>query len=149
MTHPAWENQKDIQVIGPTDAATTAITASVDMYEAEYVTLRVQLSAEADTANPGTVISIADNTSASTTGATTVVADATVVNNTSPSLHVNHLNWAAGRERYLILTITPGTTASTGAIGIAVDATACRLKTGPSSTAEMTNDTTNDTVVVG
>lgn len=146
MTTPAWNNQKEHQLIAPTDAATTALTASLDTYEADYVTLRIGLSAETSTSNTGVTISIADNTSASTTGATTVVANATI-DNTAAGIHVRHGNWAAGKERYLILTVTPDTTAN-GAVAIAADATTYRLKEGPSATADMTDDTTNDTVVI-
>lgn len=140
--------KQEHQLIGPTDAATTELTASLDTIEKDWVSIRVQLSAEANTSNAGTVISILDNTSASTTGATTVVADSTVVDNTAISQHLFEIPWGAGRERYAIVKVTPGTTVANDVIGIAVNATAYRLKVGPSSTSGMVGNTSNDTVTL-
>lgn len=113
----------DSVIMAPITAATTARTSSnLDCAGANYATIRVILSAEANTnaTNVPIVLKESDDTTA-TNFATFNASFNRTVDNTSGTVATCHVD-LDGRKRYLNVTVTPDTTTN-GAVISAVQAT--------------------------
>lgn len=131
----------DSVMLSGATAATTARTANLDCADANYATIRVQISAETSTTstNVALALSEADDTNA-TSFVTFNSSFNRTVDNTAAVVATNHID-LDGRKRYLRLTITPDTTTGGAVITSAV---ATLRKTVRSGTA---SDYGNDVVV--
>lgn len=145
MTVPAYQT-KVLQLIAPGTAAayTTSTSARIDMDDAAYCSITVNISSEKNTDNAGVVLALRhdDATTFSTTNAT-VVANVTV-DNTEKNHHTYHVD-QRGLKRYLFLTVTPDTSTN-GNVAYSATAIKHRLKTGPSGTSGMVEDPDTNTV---
>lgn len=112
------ERATESSLIAVTDAATTALTGNLDCADAQYATIVVNLSAEANTNSTNVAIQISESDDTVATNFATFDADLnTTVDNTAAAVAVRHVD-LRGRKRYLRLTVTPDTTTN-GAVGIA------------------------------
>jgi len=120
----------DSVMIGVTDAATAALTANLDTQDAHYATIRVNLSAEANTNSTNVAIQLSESDDTVVTNFATW--DATfnrTVDNTSAAVATSHID-LEGRKRYIRLTVTPDTTTN-GAVGISAIGTLSKsVRTG-------------------
>lgn len=111
----------DSVILAPITAATTARTSSnLDCAGASYATIRVILSAEANTnaTNVPIVLKESDDTTA-TNFATFNASFNRTVDNTSGTVATCHID-LEGRKRYLNVTTTPDTTTNGAVITSAV-----------------------------
>ena len=101
-----------------TTAATTASTANLDCQGADYATIVVLVSAEANTDSTNVVASLleSDDTVA-TNFATFDSAHERTIDNTAAAIGTFHVD-RRGRKRYLRLSLTPDTTTN-GAVIVA------------------------------
>jgi hypothetical protein len=110
-------NTVDSVLIGVTDAATNALTANLDCQDANYATIRVLLSAEANTNSSNVAIQISESDDEVATNFATFNANFNrTVDNTAAAVATSHID-LEGRKRYLRITVTPDTTTN-GAVGI-------------------------------
>ena len=114
----------DSVLLAPITAATTARTSSnLDLAGVNYATIRLVVSAEASTDSTNVTMSLeeSDSTDASAFATFNATFNRTV-DNTAGTVATSHID-AEGRKRYIRVLVTPDTTASTGAIISAVQAT--------------------------
>jgi hypothetical protein len=143
MVMPGWR-QKQFKLVDPPREDTTGVaTANLDTDEGSYATIKVHLGSELNTNNTGVVLSLLESDDTNASNFATVTADQTV-DNTNEGTHTYHVD-LRGRKRYLRISITPDTTTN-GLVVYSADAVLERLTVGPSGTATMTDDTTNDTI---
>jgi hypothetical protein len=146
MTVPAYASQV-LQLISPLTAAsyTTSATAFIDMDDAAYATIVVNISSEKNTDNTGVVLSLSEDDTSNFTSAATIVANVTV-DNTEARQHTYHVD-QRGRKRYLFLKVAPDATTN-GNVSYGASGVKTRLKVGPSSTTGMVGVTTDSVTVV-
>lgn len=93
--------------LAPQASATTARSAAVDCAGADYVTVLVPVSAEANTNSTNVILDVLNS---DTDAATAYVSlGTTLIDNTAANVGVYHVNMI-GRKRYLKVTATPDTT---------------------------------------
>jgi hypothetical protein len=93
-----------------TTAATTARTANLDCQDADYATIVVQVSAEANTDSTNVVASILESDDTTASNFATFDSDhERTIDNTAAAIGVFHVDMR-GRKRYLRLSLTPDTT---------------------------------------
>ncbi len=115
-----WYPQQatETSLIAVTDAATAALTGNLDCAQAQFATIIVNLSAEANTNSTNVAIQLSESDDTVVTNFATWDADLnTTVDNTAAAVAVRHVD-LRGRKRYIRLTVTPDTTTN-GAVGIA------------------------------
>ncbi len=111
------EKATETALIAVTDAATAALTGNLDCAQAQYATVIVSLSAEANTNSTNVAIQLSESDDTVATNFATWDADLnTTVDNTAAACAVRHID-LRGRKRYIRLTVTPDTTTN-GAVGI-------------------------------
>jgi hypothetical protein len=102
-------------------SATTARTANLDCIGADYATIRVVITSEANTNSTNVVLQLSesDDTTASNFATFNSSFNRTV-DNTNAVIATNHVD-LKGRKRYLRLTVTPDTTTN-GAVNVSASA---------------------------
>ena len=142
--NPSNDNKFNIAIARSTAAAaTTSTSATIDTYEANWATIVVDVSTEANTNATGVILTLEHDDTTNYASAATVAANVTV-DNTKSAYHVYQVDMT-GKKRYLRLTVTPDTTTN-GAVTYGATYTLQRLKDGPTSTTAMT---VTDTTVTG
>lgn len=103
-------NTVEAVLIAPTTAATTVRTANLDISDANYVCIRLQVSAELNTnsTNVGVRLLESDDTTASNFATFNATYNFTL-DNTSSAVAPLYVD-TEGRKRYLRLEVTPDTT---------------------------------------
>ena len=97
-------------LLAPAAAATTARTANLDCQDAQFATIDVVLSAEANTNSTNVAIQLSESDDTVVTNFATFLASFNrTVDNTSAVVATNHID-LRGRKRYIKLTVTPDTT---------------------------------------
>lgn len=97
-------------LLSPDASATTVRTANLDTQGADYATILLSVSAEANTNNAGVVLSLLESDDTVATNFATFNSNHSVtVDNTAASVHAFHVDMQ-GRKRYLRLSVTPDTT---------------------------------------
>ena len=120
--NPDRQKGVDSVLIGVTDAATAELTANLDTKDGHYATIRLFLSAEANTNSTNVAMTLKESDDTVVTNFATFDADFDrTVDNTSAVVATSHVD-LKGRKRYLRLTVTPDTTTN-GTVGIAAGAT--------------------------
>lgn len=104
------QNPQSLQfnlALGPQASATTARTASLDCAAADYVSVLVPVSAEANTNSTNVTITVAhSDTDVATNYANVTTA---LLDNTAAISSVVHINWK-DKKRYCKVTATPDAT---------------------------------------
>lgn len=122
----------DSVLFTPTAAATTVRTALLDVADANYATLRVNLGVELNTNSTNVAIQLEESDN-STAGFATFNADANrTVDNTAATIATTHVD-LEGRKRYLKITVTPDTTTN-GPVTVAMSATTYKTVISDSAT---------------
>ena len=122
----------DSVLFTPTAAATTVRTALLDVADANYATLRVNLGVELNTNSTNVAIQLEESDN-STSGFATFNADANrTVDNTAATIATTHVD-LEGRKRYLKITVTPDTTTN-GPVTVAMSATTYKTVISDSAT---------------
>lgn len=112
----------DSLLLAPTTAATTARTANLDTQGGDYASIRVALSAEANTNSTNVAIQLSESDDTVATNFATFDANFNrTVDNESAVVATSHVD-LEGRKRYIKLTVTPDTTTN-GAVAVSADAT--------------------------
>lgn len=110
----------DSVLLAPAASATTARTANLDCAGANYATIRLNLSAEANTNSTNVAVQLleSDDTTASNFATFNAVFNRTV-DNTAATVATFHVD-LEGRKRYLRLAVTPDTTTNGAVMSSAV-----------------------------
>lgn len=118
MKHPAIA--VDSVMLAPITAATTARTANLDCSGANYATIRVTISAEANTNSTNVALQLLESDDTTATNFATFDADFNrTVDNTAGTVATSHID-LEGRKRYLRISVTPDTTTNGAVITSAV-----------------------------
>ena len=97
-------------LLAPSASATTARTANLDCQGANFATIDVAISAEANTNSTNVAIQLSESDDTVVTNFATFDASFNrTVDNTSAVVATNHID-LRGRKRYIRLTVTPDTT---------------------------------------
>lgn len=137
---------KYVQVIAPQTAmASAAVTARIDTIGHDYATIMINFTSEITTAADAVVVSLLTDDTTVVSNFATITADVThdLIAASSVIYHVD----MRGQQRYLRLTITPGTAVTDDGMIFTVGALLSRSEDAPASTSDMVS-TTNDTVTV-
>lgn len=104
------QSQQVAVVLAPVTAATTARTASIDTAGADYATIYISASAEANTNSTNVALNLRESDStAATTFATFNSSLSVTLDNTAAAVQPFHVD-LKGRKRYLQVVVTPDTT---------------------------------------
>lgn len=123
----------DSVVLSGATSATTARTANIDCADANYATIRVQISAETSTTSTNVVLALSEANDTEATSFVTFNANfQRTVDNTAAVVATNHID-LEGRKRYLRLTITPDTTTGGAVITSAVATLYKTVRSGTAS----------------
>lgn len=107
-------------LLAPVAAATTVRTANLDCQGADYATIQLALSAEANTNSTNVVVALLESDDTTATNFATFNADYNqTVDNTAAAVYTCHVDMR-GRKRYLRLSVTPDTTTNGAVISSAV-----------------------------
>lgn len=107
------------QLLAPATAATTARTANLDCQGANYATIVVGVSAEANTNSTNVVFALSESDDTTASNFATFDANFNVtIDNTAAARHICHVS-RKGRKRYLRVTVTPDTTTNGAVISYA------------------------------
>jgi hypothetical protein len=97
-------------VLAPDASSTNARTANLDCKGADYATILLSASAEANTNATGVVLSLLESDDTVATNFQTFSTNHSVtLDNTAAAVHAFHVDMD-GRKRYLRLSVTPDTT---------------------------------------
>jgi len=109
-------------LLAPDASSTAARTANLDCQGADYASILVNVSAEANTNSTNVVVDLLESDDTVVTNfATFSTNNAVTVDNTAAAVHAFHVNMA-GRKRYLRVTVTPDTTTNGAVLVSAVSA---------------------------
>lgn len=115
--------------LAPQASATTARSAAVDCAGADYVTVLVPVSAEANTNSTNVILDVLNS---DTDAATAYVSLGTVlIDNTAANVGAYHVNMV-GKKRYMKVTVTPDTTTN-GAVLVGGITFAKQVKVAPNA----------------
>lgn len=136
------------QLIAPLTSAsyTTSTSARIDMDNANWATILVNVSSEKNTNATGVILSLRESDTTTLPAATATVVANVTLDRTAEGQHTYEVD-QVGRKRYLFLVVTPDTTTN-GNISYAASCVKGRLKSGPTGTTDMTDDTTNDSITI-
>lgn len=106
-------------LLAPITAATTARTANLDISNADYVTIVIDVSAEVNTNSTNVAIQLLESDDTTVTNfATFNSAYNVTIDNTAAAKKVLHVE-PRGRKKYLRLALTPDTTTNGAVISCA------------------------------
>lgn len=109
-------------LLAPDASATTARAANLDCQGADYASILVNISAEANTNSTNVAVDLLESDDTVVTNfATFAAANAVTVDNTDAAVHAFHVDMK-GRKRYLRVTVTPDTTTNGAVLVSAVSA---------------------------
>lgn len=120
-------------LLAPDASSTAARTANLDCQGADYASILLNVSAEANTNATGVVVSLLESDDTVATNFATFSSNHSVtVDNTDAAVHAFHVSMV-GRKRYLRLSVTPDTTTNGAVLVSAVSALDKEIKNSSNS----------------
>lgn len=120
-------------IVGRAITNNATASASIDTNGADYATIIVNLSSQANTNAVGPTISLLESDDTVVTNHATVTADITGATAATGKPIVYGVD-LRGRKRYLRLTVSTATATNDNLVGASADLLLSRLKSGPAGT---------------
>jgi hypothetical protein len=108
-------------LLAPDASSTAARTANLDTLNADYASIMLNVSVEANTNATGVVVALLESDDTVVTNFAAITAHAGTVDNTADACNAMHVD-LKGRKRYLRLSVTPDTTTNGAVLVSAVAA---------------------------